>query len=116
MARATTRREDLDDHHAAGAMRAGMVVVLRKDPVLARAGVRWRRRSDLGCVGDELPSAGELVGALGTAIGEQAVVPDAVEALRQHVHEEPANELARLQRHGCVAVRAFEAIVLQASA
>ena len=83
MARATTRREDLDDHHAAAAMRAGMVEVLRKDRVLASAAVRWlrRRRSELGCRCDELASAGELLGALGAAIGEEAVVPDAVESL-----------------------------------
>src|SRR5262249_34443653 len=59
-----------------------------------------------------LASAGELLGARVTAIGEQAVVPDAVEALGQDVHEEPAHELARLERHGCVPVRAFEAVVL----
>jgi hypothetical protein len=28
-----------------------------------------------------------------------AVVPDAMEALGQHVHKEPPNELGRLQRH-----------------
>ena len=43
--------------------------------------------SHLGCRGDELASAGELLGASGAAIGEQAVVPDAVKALGQHVHE-----------------------------
>src|SRR5215831_13599469 len=95
-------------------MRAEMVVLLRERRVLAGSIMRWvlLRRRELGCRSDQLASAGELLGARVTAIGEQAVVPDAVEALGQHVHEEPANELARLQRHGCVAVRAFEAVVL----
>ena len=50
----------------------------------------------MGCRGDELASAGELLGASGAAIAEQAVVPDAMKALRQHVHEEATNELAGL--------------------
>jgi len=97
VARTTTRREDLDDHHAAAAMRTGMVEVLGKERVLVSVGVRWlewRRRSELRCRSDELASAGELLGALGAAIGEQAVMADAVEAPGQDVHEEPANELA----------------------
>src|SRR5215471_16405907 len=106
-------------------MRAEMVVLLRERRVLTGSIMRWvllRRRelgwrsdqlaSELSWRSDQLASAGELLGARVTAIGEQAEVPDAVEALGQHVHEEPANELARLERHGSVAVRAFEAIVL----
>src|SRR5215471_14208921 len=106
-------------------MRAEMVVLLRERRVLTGSIMRWvllRRRelgwrsdqlaSELSWRSDQLASAGELLGARVTAVGEQAVVPDAVEALGQHVHEEPANELARLQRHGSVAVRAFEAVVL----
>ena len=96
MARTTARLEDLDDHHAAAALRTGMVEVLGKERVLASPGVRWQRgrRSELRCRSDELASAGELLGALGAAIGEQAVMADAVEAPGQDVHEEPANELA----------------------
>ena len=87
MARATTRLEDLDDHHAARAMRTGMVEVLWKERILASAGLRWLRgrRSELRCRSDELACTGELFGALGPAIGEQAGVPDAVEALGQDV-------------------------------
>src|SRR5262245_24403724 len=44
--------------------------------------------------------------------GLRTYLADAVEALGQHVHEEPANELAGLERHGFVPVRAFEAVVL----
>src|SRR5262249_28454141 len=114
MARTLTCLERLYDHHAAAAVRAGIIVLLRERRVLAGSVMMWwlGRRSDLRCRGDELPNAGELLGARVAAIDEQAEVPDAVEALGQHVHEEPANELARLQRHGFVPVRAFEAVVL----
>src|SRR5262245_22979180 len=114
MARTMTRLEGLDDHHAAAAVRAGMIVLLRERRVLAGCVImRWLGRlRDLWCRGDELPRVGELFGAGANAIRQQAVVPDAVEALGQDVHEEAANELARLQRHGFVPVRAFEAVVL----
>src|SRR5215510_11220417 len=95
-------------------MRAEVVVLLRERRVLAGSIMRWvlLRRRESGCRSDQFASAGELLGAGASTIGEQAVVPDAVEALGQDVHEEPANELARLQRHGFVLVRAFEAVVL----
>ena len=113
MARTLTRLERLDDQHARAAMRAQMVVLLRERRVLAGSIIGWvlLRRRELGR-SDQLASAGELLGARVTAIGEQAVVPDAVKALGQHVHEEPTHELGRLERHGCVPVRAFKAVVL----
>ena len=49
---------------------------------------------------------------LGRASGEQPVVPDAMEALRQHVQHEAADELRHRQRHGLVAVRTLDAIIL----
>src|SRR5215468_8860577 len=113
MARTLTRLERLDDQHARAAMRAQMVMLLREYRVLAGSIIGWvlLGRWELGR-SDQLTSAGELLGARVTAIGEQTVVPDAVKALGQNVDEEPANELARLQRHGFVPVRAFEAVVL----
>src|SRR5262249_7168260 len=113
MARSATRLERLYDRHAAAAVRAGMMVLLRERRVLAASALMWGGRGSVWwCRGDELRSAGELLGARVTAFGEQAVVPDAMEALGQHVHEEPANELARLESHGCVALGAFEAVIL----
>src|SRR5215468_10833317 len=114
MARSMTCLERLYDHHAAAAVRAGIIVLLRERRVLAGSAMMWwlGRRSDLWCRGDELPNPGELLGARVAAIGEQAEVPDAVEALGQHVHEEPPNELAWLQGHGFVPVRAFEPVIL----
>jgi hypothetical protein len=69
------------------------------------------RRSDLGRCGDELTSAGDLLGAGEAAIGEQAIVPDAVETLGQHMHEEPANELAGLERHGLVSIGTVDPVI-----
>ena len=93
-----------------------MVEVLWKGCVLASVDVSWllllRRRSELRCRSDELACASELPGALGAAIGEQAVVADAVEALGQDVHEEAANELAGLKRHGRVPFGTVDAIIL----
>ena len=66
----------------------------------------------MGRRGDELASASELFGAGASTIDEQAIVPNAMESLGQHVHEEPADELAWLQRHGLVPVRALDTIVL----
>jgi len=48
------------------------------------------------------------------ATGQQTVVPDPVEPVWQDVDEEAADELARLERHGFVAARAFDPVVLVA--
>ena len=88
--------ERLDDAHATAAARTG-------PPCLASsAGCRGGRGA--ACVGfgarpsgrvggrDQVPQAPDGCGASGT--GEEAVVADAVEAARQHVQEEAADELA----------------------
>jgi hypothetical protein len=46
------------------------------------------------------------------AAGEQTVVPDPVEPVCQDVHEEAADELARLERHGLVAAGPLDPVVL----
>ena len=46
------------------------------------------------------------------AAGEQAIVADAVEALRQDVEQEAADELGRGERHGGVAAWPFDPVVL----
>src|SRR5271154_176373 len=77
---------------------------------------RW----GLGCVGlfgadrhgEQLARLGDVGGAV--AVGEQPVVADAMEALRQHVHQEPADELVRRQLHRFPAARTFDTIVLPA--
>jgi hypothetical protein len=45
--------------------------------------------------------------------GEEAVIADAVEARRQHMHQESADELVGVERHHLVvSLGAFEAVVL----
>ena len=46
------------------------------------------------------------------AARQQPVVADAVKALRQHMHEEAADELVRTERHRRVAARTFDPVVL----
>jgi hypothetical protein len=59
---------------------------------------------------EQLACSGDVIGA--GAIGEQPVVANAVEAGGQHVDEEAADELVRSQRHGLVAGRPFNPVVL----
>ena len=65
---------------------------------------RWRRRC-----GQQAPALGELL--LAGAIGEEAVVANAVEAGREHVEEHAPDELGRRQRHGLLTGRAGPAVV-----
>ena len=80
-------REGLDDDHAATAARtwtrqhAGFV-----DRCFGRLGLFWSRRH-----GEQLASVRNVCGAI--AAGEQPIVPDAMEALRQHVDQEAPDEL-----------------------
>src|SRR5262249_27990301 len=48
------------------------------------------------------------------AIGEEAVMADAVQALGQDVHQEPANELVGIERHRRVAAGSLDPVVLVA--
>ena len=60
--------------------------------------------------GEQLAGSRDVVGA--GAVGEQAVVADAVEAVRQHMDQEAADELVGCERHHLVALAAFGAVVL----
>ena len=62
------------------------------------------------CEGEQLASAGDVVAAGG--FGQQAIVADAVEALRQDMDEEAADELADSERHQLVPMVAFDPVVL----
>ena len=46
------------------------------------------------------------------AAGQQSAVPDAVEPLRQDVHEEAADKLVRLERYDLVAAGPLDPVVL----
>ena len=63
-------------------------------------------------VGERLLLVFGLVCAGAATIGQEAVVPDAMETLWQDVDEEAADELVRRQRHGLVAAGPVDPVVL----
>ena len=99
--------ENLDDDHASAAAWArvregGRLVAIFIIGICSLA---------LGLLGTEqLAGACDVVGA--GSLGEQAVVSDAVEALRQDMDEEATDELVCCERHHLVAIGAFDPIVL----
>ena len=60
--------------------------------------------------GEQLACAREVLDA--SAVGEEALVADAVKAVGQHVEEEAADELRRCEGHDLVAVAAFCTVIL----
>ena len=70
-----------------------------------RLGLLWARRH-----GEQLASVRNVCGSV--AAGEQPIVSDAMEALRQHVDQEAPDELVGRQRHGLVAGGPLDPIVL----
>ena len=52
------------------------------------------------CVGEECARFGDGVGTSG--IGEEPVMPDAMEAIRQDMQQEAADKLVRIERHDAV--------------
>jgi hypothetical protein len=84
-----TALEDLDDDHAAAATRtrAGERLGLVGLGAVGIPGLGLCRRHV-----EQAARSGDVVGA--RTAGEQAVVTDAVEALRQDVDQESADELA----------------------
>jgi hypothetical protein len=99
-------RESLDDDHAAAAARAWT----RQHAGLfergfGRLGLFWGRRQ-----GEQLARVRNVSGSV--AVGEQPIVSDAMEALRQHVDQEAPDELVGRQRHYLVAGGPLDALVL----
>jgi|SRR6267142_4103678 hypothetical protein len=70
-----------------------------------RLGFFWARRH-----GEQLARVRNVCGSV--AAGEQPIVSDAMEALRQRVDQEAADELVGRQRHGLVAGWPLDPIVL----
>src|SRR6202040_2132320 len=100
-ARREAALESLDDDHAAAATRTRV----RGLGAVGICGLGLCRRH-----GEQFARSGDVVGA--RAAGEQSVVTDAVEALRQNVDEEAADELAGGQCHDLVALATIGTIVL----
>ena len=100
-------QESLDDDHAAAAAGARMLwrFWLFGLGVGGLDGIDW---DEWYC--EQLAGTRDILGA-GLA-GEQTVVADAVEALRQYMHEETADELVGIERHHLVSFGAFDAVIL----
>src|SRR6202041_1522373 len=104
IARRGAALECLDDDHATAAARARV----REFGVLGATviGGRVLFRRD----GAQAARPGDVVGA--RAAGEQSVVADAVEARRQDVDQESADELGGSECHDLLALRTFGPKVL----
>src|SRR6202795_2616788 len=97
--------EGLDDEHAAAT--AGT----RLNECLRRRRINFDRRfGRRRCQSQEFARSHDRFGAV--RAGEQAVVADAMEALGQQVDEEPADELADVERHRRVPAGALDPVVL----
>lgn len=102
-------REELDDNHTcptAGARcrpDARNIVVARWRRFRLRLWLRDRK---------QFARASDCLDAVG--VGEQSVMADALQTLRQDVEKEPPDELADVERHGLPAVLSFAPIVLPA--
>ena len=96
--------EGLDDDHASAAAGAWRAEVVR---------FVWSCRHRAAAATASSSRAQREAGLAGGA-GEQAVVPDAMEAARQDVEQEAADELVGRQRHDLLPVGAVAAIVLVA--
>ncbi len=99
-------RESLDDDHAAAAARTWTRQHARLvDCGVGCVGLFWARRH-----GKQLARVRDVCSSVG--VTEQPIMSDAVEALRQHVDQEAADELIVGQRHRFVAGWPFDPIVL----
>jgi hypothetical protein len=96
-----TALEDLDDDHATAAAWTARLGLIDG----GSGGLAFRF-----CNGEQFTRSGDVVGA--RAAGEQAVVADAVEAVRQDVDQEAADELGGSKCHDLLAVATIGAIVL----
>ena len=96
------------------------------DPHGTAAAGAWLARGERGSLGlrswgnglFRMPDAKQRadprdIGLAGRAC-QQAVIPDAVEAVRQDMDQEPANELGRGKPHYLLAVAGFDAVVFPA--
>ena len=103
MPRRLTGLEALDDMH--GAATAGA----RRGEHVADGGFRRLKRGRRRHV-EQFAHRGKVLRL--HAARQQAVVTDAMEALRQHMEEEAADELGRVERHGLVPAGPLDPVVL----
>src|SRR5215831_12753386 len=86
--------EDLYDDHTAAAAGAWRTQVGQRSGIIELSSCRYR---------EQLPGTRDIVFAAGA--GEEAVVPNAMEALRQNVEQKATNEFARAEGPWCVGAR-----------
>src|SRR6202047_3993438 len=110
MMRCRAALEGLDDVHATAATRARVGGLIGCRGTIGRLrlvrGLHRCHRSD------QLTDPRDGLG-LGAA-GQQTAVPYPVESVRQDMHQEPPDELVRLERHGLVAAGSLDPVVLVA--
>src|SRR6201996_7920685 len=98
--------ERLDDDHTAAAawawIRVGRIGLAGVIGSLVWIGLLGRR--------EQLAHPGDVTRA--GAAGQQAVVANAVEAVRQDVNEEAGNELGNGKRHRLLAIATFDPVIL----
>ena len=98
--------EDLNNPHASTTARAWPFEFER---LLGR---RCVLRGRSGCRRlEQLPRLGDRLCPV--AVGQEACVANAVKAFWQHVHQEAADKFRRGERHGFIAARAFDAVILE---
>ena len=107
MLRLATVREDLNDDHAATATRARCWQHTR---LIGLGGSVRLRLRHVRRHGEQFAGPRNVGAAI--AIGEQPVVTDAMQAVGQHVDQEPPDELARGQGHDLVPARPFDPVIL----
>src|ERR1700686_2467484 len=103
-ARRASAFEDLDDDHAPAATRTWMRERLRLGAICNTGLALWSGHIE------QLSRPRDVLGTL--AAGEQTIVADAVEAVRQHVDEEAADELVVRERHHLGPLTSLGAIIL----
>jgi hypothetical protein len=97
--------EDFDDDHSAAAAWAWRSRIFWRGGSNRLRRCRWSN-------GEQFARTRDI--CLATAAGEQAVVTDTVEALREDVQEKAADELVGGERHGLLTVWAIAAIIFVA--
>jgi hypothetical protein len=102
MVRRAAAFEGLDDDHATAAARTRRLVMI---------GIKRIGGFAFGLLGCEQFTGERDVGGAG-GLGQKTVVANAVEAARQDVDQEAADELVCCQRHQFVSIAAFDPIIL----
>src|SRR5271157_665256 len=99
--------EGADDPHAAAAAGAGWRLVVDARFII---GIVAMAIGQGGHHRQELAAQGNFVGAV--AVGEQPIMTNAVESVRQHVEQKTTDELAGRKPHDLVFAVAVRAVVL----